>query len=131
MKRWLFLSGTTLLLLLFSARDAYATCQKCQNPDSPEAMCWTIGPCENGATMGACVVKQMPNGNLTCDSVGSSPGPECNGNDSSCSDGGGGGGGWGGGGWGGWSTCYIDFGDTCPADCSKCEFYDGIPPEYN
>lgn len=125
MKQWFMLSGLMLFLALFAA-DAQAICQKCNNPYTENAMCWTISACDQTATMSACVV--VGTGARThCDSMGTGPGAECNGNASYCngSGGGGGGGGFGGGG------CTIDYGEACPADCSGCQYRDGLPPEYN
>ena len=125
MKRWFMTSGLALFLLLFAA-DAQAICQTCVNEGTSSAMCWTISACQQGATMSACVVRGTGS-YLWCDPMGTAEGSECNGNASYCT--GGGGGGTGGGGFGG--GCTIDYGETCPADCSGCQYRDGLPPEYN
>ncbi|HEY0142502.1 MAG TPA: hypothetical protein VGF48_16510 [Thermoanaerobaculia bacterium] len=75
--------------------------------------------------MSACVIRPIMGSpdRLWCDSMGTGPGAECNGQDSSCGggDGGGIGGGGGGGGGGG---CVIEYGQTCPAQCSGCTYED-------
>lgn len=122
MKRLRFLAAIVFVLVL-TGSDAYAICQKCQNNFSTVARCWTLGPCEFGATMSACVVRQFqydPD-TLWCDSLGTSAGAECNGQDSSCGGGDGGGPGGGSGGGGG---CVIQYGQTCPAQCSSCTYED-------
>lgn len=92
MKRILFFSlGLTLFLAITG--NAYAVCQTCKDANTIDGMCWTIGACEMGATMGACVERVSFTGAVTCDSIGSQPGPECNGKDASCNTSGGGGGG--------------------------------------
>ena len=120
MKRLTF--EATVVVLWLYATPASAICQKCNNDYTLSAMCWTIGPCDGGATMGACVVGEQFNADGSvrfryCDGVGSSPGPECNGNDPSCGGGGGGGGGTGGDGGGG---CVIMAGELCMPECAEC-----------
>ena len=127
MKRVLLLMLGALALMLFCPATVWATCQTCPGNGSLTAMCWTLDRCERGATMSACVVKERvdASGNTTslyCDPMGTTAGPECNGNDIACANGGGGPGAGGGGGGGG--GCAIGFGEVCPASCSSCSFDD-------
>lgn len=110
MKRTMLLLGAVLLFAVFAADDAYAICQKCNNDNTPTAMCYTIvNPCEYGqATMGACVEKDGQNGNKYCDPVNSSPGPECSQPQPGCGSSG--------------ANCTITFGEICPAGCFSCTY---------
>jgi hypothetical protein len=112
MKRAILLS--VLCLALFNAPNAMATCQRCLGNGTPNATCWTVGPCDQ-AMYGACWEQQHvgPNGTVDYEQcIGSAAGSDCN---QSC---GGGGGGAGGGGGGGGGCAYAPGG--CPADCSSC-----------
>lgn len=122
MKRIGLPAAVMLMFLLTYAPRAFAVCQSCPGMGSLSAQCYTLGMCERGATMSACVLMDHTVGDTVtyryCDSFGTSAGAECNGNDMSCANGGGGVGGGGGGGGGG--GCTISGGETCPADCSSC-----------
>lgn len=127
MKRFAWLIAAVALVLLLSPNHAYAICQKCNNDRSTSAMCSTINACDQGATMSACAVEQVfnPDGSLAyryCDAIGTTQGPECNGNDPSCHQGGGGGTGGGGGSTGGKipMICMSDMFGGCDAGCDFC-----------
>jgi hypothetical protein len=126
MRRFLLALGTIVGAVLFLPNQAYAVCQTCNNDNTLSAMCWTLNMCDSGATMGACVVKEMfdqKTGQVTnryCDSMGSQPGPECNGADPSCHSPGPGAGDPGPGPGGGGGDCDIAMGDVCPAQCAVC-----------
>ena len=123
MKRFLFSAGTAIMISLLLPDHAFAICQTCNNNNTLNAMCWTISACDSGATMSACVVKDVidpKTGVVTsryCDSVNTTQGPECNGADPSCSSGTGT---TGSGSTSGGSDCVINTGDVCPAQCGGC-----------
>ena len=98
MKHVVLFTAAVILVVALSPSPAYGVCQKCNDNFTANAMCWTIGACEQGATMSSCVVKEVfkPDGSVSyryCDAEGRTQGPECNGGDPSCNSTGGGGGG--------------------------------------
>ncbi|HEX2832291.1 MAG TPA: hypothetical protein VHW00_04710 [Thermoanaerobaculia bacterium] len=111
MKRLFFLSSALFLFLLIPSEKAYAICQMCDGNNTLDAMCVTLGPCDRWATMGACVVMERydSNGEVTsryCDSMGSRPSVNCNGNSPTCTGQG--------------TECNIGWFDECPAECLLC-----------
>jgi hypothetical protein len=111
LKRLLLLSSLFVFCLLIPTEKAYAVCQTCTSDNSLEAMCFTLGECERWATMGACVVMERfdENGEVTtryCDSMGTRPSFNCNGNGTNCTGQG--------------TECNIGWFDECPAQCLLC-----------
>lgn len=129
-KRLALFTAVIALVVLICPNSAYAVCQKCNNDNTANAMCWTLSMCEQGATMSACFVTETFNADGSilsrhCDSDGTVEGTECNGHDPSCTSSGGGTGGTGGPGGGGsgkgYVICVVDMFEPCDFDsCDEC-----------
>jgi len=126
-KRLMLFIAAVALVVLICPNSAYAVCQKCNNDNSVNAMCWTLGMCEQGATMSACFVTETfnPDGTVQsrhCDADGTVQGPECNGADPSCQSSGGSGTGTGfGGGKGYYTICIVEMFEPCDfSECDEC-----------